>query len=53
MNEKEEYRCKICGRKISKEEHEAFEGLCKECWGDEMTEEIDTTEGTEENFVPL
>ena len=38
---------------ISKEEYEAFDGLCEECWEDEMTEEIDTTEGTDEEFVPI
>jgi len=53
MDGKEEYRCRVCGRKISKEEYEAFDGLCEECWEDEMTEEIDTTEGTDEEFIPM
>ena len=51
--EKEEYHCKVCGRKISKEEYETYDGLCQECWDDMMTEEIDTTEGTDEDFVPM
>ena len=51
--EKQEYHCKVCGRKISKEEYETYDGLCQECWDDRMTEEIDTTEGTDENFVPM
>jgi len=51
--EKEEYNCKVCGRKISKEEYETNDGLCSECWDDRMTEEIDTTEGTDEEFVPM
>jgi len=51
--EKEEYYCEVCGRKISKEEYEAYNGLCWECWDDRMTEEIDTTEGTDEEFVPM
>jgi len=46
VNEKEEYRCKICDRKISREEYEAFDSLCEECWEDEMTEE------TDEEFIP-
>ena len=37
MDGKEEYRCRVCGRKISKEEYEAFDGLCEECWEDERT----------------
>jgi len=53
MNEKEEYHCRVCGRKISREEYEAFDGLCEECWEDEMTEEIDATEGTDEEFIPI
>jgi len=53
MKEKEEYLCEVCGRKISKEECEAYDGLCWECWDDRMTEEIDTTEGTDEEFVPM
>ena len=48
-----EYHCEVCGRKISKEEYETYDGLCWECWDDRMTEEIDATEGTDEEFVPM
>lgn len=51
--EKEEYHCEACGRKISEEEYEAYDELCWECWDDRMTEEIDTTEGTDEEFTPM
>jgi len=37
--EKEEYHCEVCGRKIGKEEYEAFDGMCWECWDDQLTEE--------------
>lgn len=37
--EKEEYYCEVCGRKISKEEYESYDGLCWECWDDQLTEE--------------
>ena len=52
MNE-EKYHCSVCGKEISKEEYESYDGLCWECWDDRMTEEIDTTEGTDEEFVPM
>ena len=39
--EKEEYCCEVCGRKISKE---AYDGLCWECWDDQMTEECEFEE---------
>lgn len=53
MSKEEEYYCRICGLKISREEYETYDGLCEECWDNEMTEEIDTTEGTDEEFVPI
>ena len=37
--EKEEYHCEVCGREISEEEYEAFDGMCWECWDDRFTEE--------------
>jgi len=44
MKEKEEYYCEVCGRKISKEEYETYDGLCWECWDDQMTEECEFEE---------
>ena len=41
---KEEYYCEVCGRKISKEECEAYDGLCWECWDDQITEECEFEE---------
>jgi len=39
-HEKEgEYYCSVCGREISEEESEAFDGMCWECWDDQLTEE--------------
>ena len=43
-NEEEEYCCEMCGRKISKEEHESYDGLCWECLDDQMTEECEFEE---------
>ena len=39
MTENEEYHCEICGKEISTEECESYEGLCWECWDDQLTEE--------------
>jgi hypothetical protein len=39
-NEREEkYYCSVCRRQISEEEFEAFDGMCWECWDDQLTEE--------------
>lgn len=35
----EKYYCSVCGREINKEEYEAFEEMCWECWDDQLTEE--------------
>ena len=41
-NEKEEKcYCSVCRREISKEECEAFDCMCWECWDDQLTEESD------------
>jgi len=32
-------RCEKCGKEISDEEYNNYDGLCWECWDDEMTEE--------------
>jgi len=42
--EKEEYRCEVSGRKISKEEFESFEGMCESCYT-EYLQQIEDDEG--------
>jgi len=45
-DEKEEkYYCSVCRREINKEEYEAFDGMCLECWDDRFTEESETMFG--------
>lgn len=39
--EKEEYHCKVCGLRMSKEEYGTYEGLC---WDDQITEECEFEE---------
>jgi len=36
---KKEYHCKICGCEISREDYESYDGMCWECWDDQLTEE--------------
>ena len=33
------YRCPVCGIEISEEDYEAYDGMCWECWDDQLTEE--------------
>jgi len=38
MNE-ERFYCSVCGKEISTQDYEAYDGLWWECWDDHMTEE--------------
>jgi hypothetical protein len=38
---KEEYHCEVCGRKLPKQDYEDYEGMCWECWDEQLTEESD------------
>jgi hypothetical protein len=33
------YNCSVCGREISEEDYEDYDGMCWECWDDQLTEE--------------
>jgi hypothetical protein len=35
----EKHYCSVCGREISREEYEVYDGMCWECWDDQLTEE--------------
>jgi hypothetical protein len=37
----EKFYCSVCGREISEEDYESFDGMCWECWDDQLTEESD------------
>lgn len=34
--------CQVCGREISKEDYDNYDGMCWECWDDRLTEESDS-----------
>ena len=36
--------CESCGKEISDEDYESYDGLCWECWDDQMTEECEYEE---------
>jgi len=40
-DEKSKYYCSVCGCEISEEDCESFDGMCWECWDDQLTEESD------------
>jgi len=42
--DKEKFCCSMCGKEISKEDYESYDGLCWECWDDQMTEEFEFEE---------
>ena len=46
MNDDEKkFHCSVCGRQITQEEYEDYEGLCWECWDNQLTEESDSMFG--------
>lgn len=33
------YHCVVCGSEISEEDYSDYDGMCWECWDDQLTEE--------------
>jgi hypothetical protein len=33
------HNCIVCGTEVTKDEYDDHEGLCRECWNDQLTEE--------------
>ena len=42
MIDEDNVKCAVCGRTITKEESARYEGMCWECWDDQLTEESDS-----------
>jgi NMD protein affecting ribosome stability and mRNA decay len=42
IGEKNMEKCKRCGKEISEQDSESYDGLCWECWDDQLTEESDS-----------
>jgi transcription initiation factor IIE alpha subunit len=45
LSSENKYHCEVCGREITQQEYEDYEGMCWECWDDQMTEESDSMFG--------
>jgi hypothetical protein len=43
--EKRKHHCEVCGREISQQEYDDHDGMCWECWDDQLTEESDSMFG--------
>ena len=39
------FYCSVCGCEISEEDYESYDGMCWECWDDQLTEESETMFG--------
>jgi hypothetical protein len=42
IEEKNNRKCKGCGKEISAQDSESYDELCWECWDDQLTEESDS-----------
>lgn len=43
MTEEKDYRkCRVCGKEITSQDNENYEGMCWECREDQLTEESDS-----------
>jgi hypothetical protein len=45
VSSEKKYNCEVCGREINREEYDNYEGMCWECWDDQLTEESETMFG--------
>ena len=43
--EKNTIKCKVCRKEINQQDSEDYEGMCWECWDDQLTEESDSMFG--------
>jgi hypothetical protein len=41
QKKEKKYHCCVCGDEISEDEYENYDGMCWECWDDQLTEESD------------
>ncbi len=42
INPRDRLTCKVCGREISAQDSDDYDGMCWECWDDQLTEESDS-----------
>jgi hypothetical protein len=44
-NPEKKFHCGVCGREISEDDYDSYDGMCWECWDDQLTEESDSMFG--------
>ncbi len=42
VTEEDNRKCTVCGKEISEQDSENYDGMCWECWDDQLTEESDS-----------
>ena len=42
LSSKQKAICEVCGREITKEDYSNYEGMCWECWDDQLAKESDS-----------
>jgi hypothetical protein len=42
VDEKNNRKCKVCRKEISEQDSESYDGMCWECWDDQLTEESES-----------
>ena len=45
MHEEKKRHCSVCEREIDQDDYESYEGMCWECWDNQLTEESDSMFG--------
>lgn len=42
MSSSKRFECSVCGKEIGQDEYDEYDGMCWECWDDQLTEESDS-----------
>jgi hypothetical protein len=42
LSSNKKYLCETCSREITKEDYDNYDGLCWECWDDQLIQESDS-----------
>jgi hypothetical protein len=42
VTEEKNRKCSVCGKEFNQQDSKDYEGMCWECWDDQLTEESDS-----------